>query len=202
VPAAGIEPATFGLQTVCAKPSGLLAELGRAHRRAELQDKIDRASAVLNAAPARQANSDTHALGRYVNALGVEASADRLNDLLTILAVVMIEAGGGLALALGLALNPTAPRAAEHVGGHPRTPEQNSHAAAASAVRPLTVRPSTVADWLTMQGGRAQTSMRRLAVEIGRSPSAVHGELRRLVPAGTVTMSSGPRGTELALRPN
>jgi DNA-binding transcriptional regulator YiaG len=35
-----------GRQTVCAKPSGLLAELGRAHRRAELQDAVDKASAA------------------------------------------------------------------------------------------------------------------------------------------------------------
>jgi predicted transcriptional regulator len=44
--------------------------------------------------------------------------------------------------------------------------------------------------------------MRRLAAEMGRSPSAVHDELRRLVVAGTITMASGPKGTDLALRRN
>jgi hypothetical protein len=191
-----------GRQTVCSKPSALLAELGRAHRRAELQDKADKADAVLNAAPARQANSDANALGRYLSAIGLEVSDARLNDLLTILAVVMIEAEGGLALALGLALTPATRTTDERLTERFRTPEQNALHTPASGVRPVTVRPSTVADWLALQGGKAKTSMRRLAAEMGRSPSAVHDELRRLVVAGTITMASGPKGTDLALRRN
>jgi hypothetical protein len=35
----------------------------------------------------------------------MQIEADRLNDLLTLLAVVMIECGGGLALAVGMALS-------------------------------------------------------------------------------------------------
>ena len=67
-----------GRQTVCAKPSGLLAELGRAHRRSELQDKVDKANAALNTGPVRQANSDANALGRYLSAVGLDVGPARL----------------------------------------------------------------------------------------------------------------------------
>jgi hypothetical protein len=141
---------------------------------------VDKASAALNTGPVRQANSDANALGRYLSAVGLKVTDARLNDLLTILAVVMIEAGGGLALALGLALTPTTRTPAGHSAGLSRTPppdtpntrsEQSERTA--SAVRSVTVRPSSVADWLAIAGGKAQTSIRRLAAEIGRSPSAV-----------------------------
>jgi DNA-binding Lrp family transcriptional regulator len=41
--------------------------------------------------------------------------------------------------------------------------------------------------------------MRRLASALGRSPSGVHEELRRLVASGLITAVFGPRGTALAL---
>jgi hypothetical protein len=44
--------------------------------------------------------------------------------------------------------------------------------------------------------------MRRLASVLGRSPSAVHDELRRLQASGALTLAPGPRGTAIALRPN
>jgi hypothetical protein len=159
-----------GRQTVCAKPSGLLAELGRANRRAELQDKVDRANATLNTGPVRQANSDAHVLGRYVAAVGLEVSADRLNDLLTILAVVMIEAGGGLALALGLALAPTTRGSDEQLAERSRTPEQNAPDSSASGIRPVTVRPSTVADWLALRAGRRRPAFGVLLLRSGARP--------------------------------
>ena len=92
--------------TVCGPPAALVAELGRAKRRAELEAKIDGASAELaSIQPARVANSDAKALARYLGALGLEVGTGRLNDLLVLLAVVMIEGGGGLSLAIGMALS-------------------------------------------------------------------------------------------------
>jgi hypothetical protein len=55
--------------------------------------------------PARIANSDAKALTRYLGAIGVDATPERLNDLLVLLAVVMIEVGGGPSLAVGMALS-------------------------------------------------------------------------------------------------
>ena len=186
-------------------------ELARAKRRAELEGKIERATNDLKATgPAKVANSDAKALARYLTAIGLDVTPDRLNDLLVLLAVLMIEAGGGLSLAVGMALtgpargSTAAPASAGT--GQPRTPP--SDAPDTMSVRPehprpsSVLRPSDVAGWLRQHGGRAETSMRRLADALGRSRSGVHDELRRLVASGLITAASGPRGTMLVLRPN
>jgi hypothetical protein len=92
-------------QLVCPKNAALVAELGRAKRRAELEGKMDKAQAELEriAAP-KQANSDAAALAGYLAALGVALSPETMNWLLVLLAVLVIECGGGLALAVGMAL--------------------------------------------------------------------------------------------------
>jgi hypothetical protein len=212
------------LRTVC-PPHPLAPELARAKRRAELEAKIERVAANLaNTGPAKQANSDARTLARYLQALGVNTTPEHLNDLLVLLAVLMIEAGGGLSLALGLALGappvapaeapmdgtcsaPEHPRAPQHTAPNPQThtPTERPNTAERTRdhPRPLPVRPASgVAEWLAQQGGRAETSRRRLATALGRSPSSVHDELRRLAASGTITMNAGPRGTLLALRPN
>jgi hypothetical protein len=100
--------------------------------------------------------------------------------------------------------------------GHSRTPDKRPERSGARPERtpeyprtntrpprPITVRPpSGVVEWLAQQGGRAETSRRRLATALGRSPSGVHDELHRLVASGAITMTAGRRGTLLALRPN
>jgi hypothetical protein len=203
-------------------PHPLAPELARAKRRAELETKIEREAAKLaNAGPAKQANSDARTLARYLQAVGVNTTPEHLNDLLVLLAVLMIEAGGGLSLALGMALSapPVAPAEVRMDGKcsapeHPRTPRPNAQAHSPTErsntakrtpdhLRPMAVRrASGVAEWLAQQGGRAETSRRRLATVLGRSPSGVHDELRRLAASGAITMTTGPRGTLLALRPN
>jgi hypothetical protein len=70
-----------------------------------------------------------------------------------------------------------------------------------STARPLAVQPSVHA-WLSAQGPRVVVSMRKLADTLGRSRSAVHDELRRLQASGALTLTPGPRGTVVALRPN
>jgi hypothetical protein len=58
-------------RTECSPPAALVAELGRAKRRVELESKIERVSGELaNIQPARLANSDAKALTRYLGALG------------------------------------------------------------------------------------------------------------------------------------
>jgi hypothetical protein len=64
---------------------------------------MERASAEL-ARIQPTANADSRALARYLSVIGVDATPERLNDLLTLLAVLMVEAGGGLSLAIGMAL--------------------------------------------------------------------------------------------------
>jgi hypothetical protein len=208
------------------KIAGWTAEIGQAEQRsaverARLTAAMNTASAELGKIqPAKVANSDARALARYLAAVGLDVTPERLNDLLVLLAVLMIEAGGGLSLAIGMALSGPAagPIAAPASGAtvqaeQPRTPpvaapDAGANAPDTSAVRFERTRPATVihpsgeasvAAWLREQGGRAETSMRRLANTLGRSPSGVHDELRRMVAAGVLTAVSGPRGTVLAL---
>ena len=63
--------------------------------------------------PSKQANSDSVALSRYLIAIGLHMTPDRLDDLLALLAVLMIEAGGSLSLAIGMALQEPARGPAE-----------------------------------------------------------------------------------------
>ena len=80
-------------------------DLARAKRRAELEQKIENAATALaKITPTKQANSDAKALARYLSAIGIDATPERLNDLLVVLAILLIEAGGGLSLAVGLSL--------------------------------------------------------------------------------------------------
>ena len=118
----------------------------------------------------------------------------------------MIEAGGGLSLAIGMA-----------VSGQTRSATQCSPAtvvtvpgqfgytrvalpSTAAATRPATMataatgRPATVVDWLAAQGGRAITSRRKLADVLGRRPTALADELQRLSIAG----ASGAPGVGVA----
>jgi multidrug efflux pump subunit AcrA (membrane-fusion protein) len=91
---------------VCPRNAALAAELGRARRRAELEGKMEAAQAELErmAAP-KQANSDAAALAGYLVALGLNIQIDAINRLLVLLAVLVVECGGGLALAVSLSLS-------------------------------------------------------------------------------------------------
>ena len=100
-----------------------LEDAGEAEQRVQEQRTaaraaMDKASGELaRIQPGKQANSDAVALSRYLVAVGLHMTPDRLNDLLVLLAVLMIEAGGGLALAVGMALQVPA---RELCGGVPK----------------------------------------------------------------------------------
>ena len=102
-------------ETQCAKPADLTAELGRSQRRAELELRVESASAKLERArPTKQANSDTAALVGYLDAVGITATAETVNRWLVILSVLAIEMGGGLSLAVGMALSASEEPAGRH----------------------------------------------------------------------------------------
>jgi hypothetical protein len=212
------------MRTVC-PPHPLAPELARAKRRAELEGKIERATSELaKTGPAKVANSDAKALARYLAAIGLNVTPDRLNDLLALLAVLMIEAGGGLSLALGMALGAvpagrTEPPADAAVSDpeRPQTPPMEALVDATTIAsvqpskasghqRPPAVHTGDLTAWLRAKGEAAQTSMRRLALELGRSPAGVHVEVGRLAAAGVLTALAGSRETVLTLvagaRPN
>src|SRR5205823_1690615 len=66
---------------------------------------IEKATADLaHTGPAKLANSDAVALATYLQGLGLSIDADRVNKLLVLLAVLVVECGGGLALGVGISL--------------------------------------------------------------------------------------------------
>ena len=205
------------MRTVC-PPHPLAPELARAKRRAELEAKIERAAAELaRTGPAKQANSDAKALSSYLQALGLDTDADRVNKLLVLLAVLMIEAGGGLSLALGMALGGRPPSGdRSHVSS---SSDATVTAPDARPTLPRTVRePPTVTvrapdeqpdgavvSWLRGHGGRT-VGVRRLADALGRPRSTLSDQLRRLASQGHVSLTPGRRGLVIevaaAARPN
>jgi hypothetical protein len=207
------------MRTVC-PPHPLAPELARAKRRAELEAKIEREAVKLaSTGPAKQANSDARTLARYLQALGLNTTAEHLNDLLVLLAVLMIEAGGGLSLALGMALGGSPAARERPLSDKPDSPGRPAEVAA-PGVRPVcpappvivrepptvTVRPSddapdgAVVGWLRVQGGRV-VGVRRLADAIGRPRTTVSDQLRRLASQGRVSLTPGRRGLVIELAP-
>ena len=179
--------------------------------------------------PARQANSDARTLARYLQAFGLNTTPERLNDLLVLLAVLMIEAGGGLSLALGMALSapalderpadvgkasndrdeaPQLPQDA--LGAASRTPApQGASGSKISVPNPATAAQSrtvtrpwaSVLELLRENGGAIHTTTRRLGAQLGRPAATVHTELRRLAGAGLIALNSDSRGTRITLLP-
>ena len=212
------------------QPWVLEPELARAKRRAEVEQKIERVAGELTStSPARQANSDARTLARYLQAFGLNTTPEHLNDLLVLLAVLMIEAGGGLSLALGMALS--APALGERPtdvgkasndrndapqlpmdapGAASRTPApQGASASKISVPNPApgtqsgsVARPRvSVLDLLRENGGQIHTTTRRLGAQLGRPAATVHTELRRLAGAGLIALDFDSRGTRIALLP-
>lgn len=91
--------------TVCTKPPALLTELARAKRREELSAKMERAATDLAGNAPKAANTDAAALVSYLAAVGIETTTDRLNKLLVLLTVMVVECGGGVSLAIAVSLS-------------------------------------------------------------------------------------------------
>ena len=126
--------------TVCAPPANLTAELARAKRRAELEVASAQAADQLAATrPAKQANSDAVAMSRYLAALGADIGPDRLNDLLVLLTVLLVECGAGLSLCIA--------QAAQSQPAVSREPSDQSDQPKATT---LTARPNTPTEQLAV----------------------------------------------------
>jgi hypothetical protein len=201
--------------TICGPPPTLVAELGRAKRRAELEAKIDTASAELaKFQPARVANSDAKALQRYLLAVGVDIAPERLNDLLVLLSVLMIEVGGSLALAVGMALSSQPGRPEPATAGYappPASPTQPNPATTVPATAAIPapavqlaraampgMAETDIEAFLRASGGVAE-GFRRLAGTLGRPRSTVGDECHGLAAAGRLVLGRGRRGMTIAL---
>ena len=90
----------------CSQAGHADCRAGSGEAACRLDQKIEQATADLaKTGPAKVANADALALATYLQALGLTIDADRVNKLLVLLAVLVIECGGGLALAVGMALS-------------------------------------------------------------------------------------------------
>ena len=91
---------------VCAEADELEAEAARADRRAKLAETMKEASRALETiGTGTVANSDAVALASYLTSMGVRADPEVINKLLVLLAVLVIECGGGVSLAIGMSLS-------------------------------------------------------------------------------------------------
>jgi hypothetical protein len=210
--------------SVCSPPVGLAAELGRARRRAELEGNMDAARAELEriAAP-KQANSDAAALAGYFAALGLNVQTDSVNRLLVLLAVLVIECGGGLALAVGMSLSEhREQRVLNRVFTNDRNLRSPSFRANTSNIGKEGVRtrversPNAVVfapvrhcsrkavsdrllEALRECGGPLQTSIRRLAHQLETTPTTLHTVAGELMAARVVAVDAGRQGSVFRL---
>jgi hypothetical protein len=203
------------------------AEQRHVERRDRAQAAMDRASAELAAIrPARQANADSKALARYLAAVGLEITPDRLNDLLVLLAVLMIEAGGGISLALGMALSLSGddghapdtqastrtPAPTEQRTPSPDTSENPKQSLDLACPPPpdtsmqpgqdTTDRSAAGVRFLSFlrdRGGVLVSGQRQIGRALGWSKSWTHEVLHDLAGAGLVQLTTGKSGTIVRL---
>ena len=200
-----------GRQTICAHPTSLTAELGRAKRRAELEQKIEAARIELSAPATRQANSDAAALAGYFGALGWKIEADTLNKLLALLAVLVIELGGGASLAVGMALSEKTSVRPDHIepcDGTATVPPRDPWGGTVPR-RPATIKAkqrnlvdtteTALLRSLQDHGGTVTGGRRALGRNLGVSATQVNRVLDKLVAAGVVAVEATRQGSVIRL---
>jgi hypothetical protein len=181
--------------------SALQAELGRAKRRIELEQRVEHASdALAEVGAPRAANSDAAALAAYMSALGFETTTDRLNRLLVLLAVLVIEMGGGLALTVGMALQ-VAERAQERparAGGYPGT-RQPRPASLRAPVSHGGRAGGRLLEAVRASGGALTVGQESLGRMVGVSRTRAGVLLRQLEADGQLSLTTSHKGTSIRL---
>jgi hypothetical protein len=205
-------------ERLTAKIDGWIGEIGQAdQRRAEQREKakaaMDKAAAELaTTRPTKVANSDAVALAGYLQGLGLNIDADRANKLLVLLAVLVIECGGGLALAVGMALGDStrnAPETQKRDGvptatlsvseGVPRPCHQAFPVFQSRAVQQQQLQTEPLDQRLLRliveRGGTLIAGQREIGRLIGVSASHAHRLLHDLFGAGVISLAPGRTGT-------
>jgi IclR helix-turn-helix domain len=187
----------------CATRNTLQIELARADRRSELEAVIAESGSKLSiSAPSAEANSDAQALSRYAAAFGFKIDHAALNDLLTVLAVLVIELGGALSLAVArggsdldqtVIESPIAQSSPDPKPGirliHSSTQpiEKASDPDLDQAEREIVIRR------LTSAGGSLKGSQRKMADQLGVPQSSLHRVLHALADQGLIELATKPR---------
>ena len=197
----------------CKTIATLGIEKASAERKAELELAITSARAVLDNLKAGRtvANSDALALQGFAGALGLHVEVDTLNRLLVVLAVLVIELGGGLAFAVAGGLG------AERITVDHREPkpapttqperqqtqviqgEPTRDSAPPIPITPIDGHADRLIRLLQDRGGQVIGGQRAVASLLNTSQATVNRTLQSLVESGRITVETSRTGTKVAL---
>ncbi len=206
---------------VCPEVAGLQVERAKAARREELQATMANASRDLaKLGPAKVANTDASAIAGYLKVASIELSTDAINRWLALLAVALVEFGGGLAFAVSTVLrDPVQVEPSERVGDQvsngiqsvlvdtvengPKTLDEENQPDVSNPAPAKMVVPDTFSGRLMVllkdRGGELYSGHRALGRALGCSAGHVGNVLRDLASAGHVTVQATKMGTVVRL---
>lgn len=212
----------------CGEAATVAVELGRAQRRAELEGQMAEANGALGKiAPPKVVNADALALSTFAGKLGVVVTPEALNPWLALLAVALVEFGGGICFAVagvfsvapavvqianvGAATSATIPEHVEQVAtvSVGRTPDESDFIELARRAKggTRTVPKLTVADdaadrllsMVAQHGTELLGSNRTFGRALGVSHTQAGRVIDELEAAGRVTVVRGKSGTVVRL---
>jgi len=202
---------------VCSEAVAVAVELGRAQRRAELEGFMASASRNLSKIGApKVVNADAIALSTFADKIGVVVTPEQLNPWLALLAVALVEFGGGICFALaGVFSPPAGSSSASHIArvehapaveeaAEPEIQAVSEGATGGTTTLPkLTLRDDDVSTRLMAMvqchGIQLLGSTRTFGKALGVSHTQVGRVLDELEQAGRVTVVRGKSGTVVRL---
>lgn len=210
---------TVRLREKCIEANALRSELGRAKRRAALQEVV---TAPEGDAPAvKAADPAASALGTYLAALGVAVKPDAISEWLALIPVLALEIGSAFAglLASGASAHATAigckcaPQGSARSGMFEPAPVASVTMAADRTAAETTATPLIAIDRPTdgvqraildrlkaaAPGGRITATQRGLARLIGVPQSTLNAQLHTLAAVGLIGLSASQSGTTVVL---
>jgi hypothetical protein len=174
-------------QTNCTKPPALLAELGRAKRRLELEAILSTAETAIG--PTKIADPGSTALATYLGALGIPVSVEAVAQWLNLVPVLALELGSALAMVLVASVTPKAATESAPIPERPALPPPKSERERVAERILSHVRAN----------GQLVTSHRGLAKLTGADRNTVGRAINSLAARGLVAFEATRSGTTLKL---
>lgn len=214
----GVDCSTGRYPTKCGKLAKLKAERANAVEAARLSAQIKAASTKLDGTePPKPANADAAAIAKYLAAVGVTVTAERVADVLTLLATLVVEVGPGLCLALIVVPTTSAgvqPESVSNAAAQSVQPDVQGAgqtvdfiALARSENRSKTLPTITVASegverllqLVAKQGGEVFGGQRTFAKALSISTGAANELIRAAALSGRAIVETTTRGTRIRL---
>jgi hypothetical protein len=187
------------------------AEQRRSEQREKAKASMDKATEQLASMHTpKVANSDAVALATYMQGLGIDIDAERVNKLLVLLAVLVVECGGGLSLAVGMALGEKAPSDQTVPTGtcHEGTVQSTEKPVVPGELAPTTTLQSpsrSARDRLLQMVGDAKGGLRAthqaLGKALGISATRAGQLLKQLAADGAIRVRTSKTGSVITLAP-